>query len=148
MSRQIRVRAWDKVKKVMLYSKDSAAFVSDNWLTYAVCFGVTGVDVDSEPEDLIEMESTGLQDKNGVEIFEGDVVREIPELSGHEERKRRGLIEFNPSLASFVVALLDRNDGAWCQLNEGNPTNPTTLKYTEVIGNTHQHPHLLTEEGK
>lgn len=140
MSRAIKFRAWDKKRQEMRSGHNLWLDTFDGSLHWQ--FGY------DEPmpflkEDIILMQFTGLHDKNGKEIWEGDIVREIPELSGHEDRKRRGIIEWDNSIASFVVKLLDRDDNAWCQLNEGNPNNSTMLKYTEVLGNLYESSELL-----
>ena len=133
--RPIKFRAWDKRDKRWLFTHCDISNMSDPIETMCIAW-----------PDYELMQFTGLHDKNGKEIWEGDIVREVPELSGDEARNRRGLIEWNPSLSAFVVALLDRSDGAWCDLNEHNPNNPTTLKYTEVLGNIYENPELLASE--
>lgn len=141
VSRQIKFRVFDLGENEWLVNGTQFYVLPTGQIMYydesrgEFCCG------DQQRFKLVEW--TGLHDKNGREIWEWDIVREIAELSGHEDRKRRGLIEWDNATASFVVKLLDREDGAWCQLNEGNPNNSTTLKYTEVLGNIHENPELL-----
>ena len=68
---------------------------------------------------------TGLCDKNGKKIFEGDILRE-----GLGED---GIVTYFESIASFKYRV---GNEVW-NLNEGDPNRPTQLQYTEVIGNIH-----------
>lgn len=78
-------------------------------------------------DDIILMQSTGLFDKNGVEIFEGDVV----EVYGEK------------SLKVFF------SHGAFCIdfLTNGTPLHAFGQNQLEVIGNIHEHPNLVEGGG-
>lgn len=98
--------------------------------------------------------STGLHDRNGEEIFEGDVVA-IPYIDPMgelhiETTNSKSKVGFENG--QFVIyqtepqALVE-----WCEKKKGeyisNYGNLTTIKdktFLEILGNLHEHPHLLT----
>ena len=84
-------------------------------------------------EEVILMQSTGLFDKNGKEIFENDIVRfHTPQLS------TIGVVEFDKNEACFKV----RNDFG------GHHVTMFHVRYFEVIGCVYQNPELLEVENE
>lgn len=81
--------------------------------------------------DIILMQSTGLFDTNGVEIFEGDVVETI-----YSEKLFTGVIVYDQEETDFK-ATNGRNEygNNFCYLG-GNDSNI-------VIGNVYENPNLL-----
>ena len=77
-------------------------------------------------------QSTGLKDKNGVEIFEGDVV---------DYNGRKAIIKWHGSYASFIYRFVDelrKIKSEW---------NPLYLSYYrfEIVGNIYENPELLND---
>lgn len=80
--------------------------------------------------DLSLMQSTGLKDKNGKEIFEGDIV---------DYKGRKAVIKWHGSYASFIYMFVD-------ELQERvQEWDPLYLSYYhfEVIGNKFENPEFL-----
>ena len=134
-----RYRAWDKENSRMVYpSNDDVYFeLTDD--------GIHILDMSVEPFDDVFphldsalMQSTGLKDKNGVEIFEGDIVsvRNHPfqktELSGVG-------IEID---GDYLIGWSDHNL-TWLA---GDLLLYQLKPYIEVIGNIYENPELLEVE--
>lgn len=85
--------------------------------------------------DLSLMQSTGLFDKNGVEIFEGDVVK-------HTESEMTAIIRMHPILGMGIEA---EGEVAWADidLEELADLKKECEKYYEVIGNIYENPELV-----
>lgn len=78
-------------------------------------------------DDIVFMQSTGLFDKNGKEIFEGDIV-------DSEGGFTTGVVEFRSDLGMFVSTLIKYN-------NFEQLCNAHGL--VKVIGNIYENPELL-----
>lgn len=80
-------------------------------------------------EDLknyVLMQSTGLTDKNGKEIFEGDII-------GIRDGLLNGVVEFNIDLGMWTNSLLRYNNfERLCSIADSR----------EIIGNIWEHPEL------
>lgn len=137
--REIKFRAWDKVRQRMILPGDYD-FVTFN--------GKPGTayphSVDEQPmmTSLFEvhlMQYTGLKDKNGKAIFEGDVLGQyclIGDYAGGYEP--HGFVEWDQDLPAFI---LNKTNGGWVYLYE--------VPKLEVIGNIYENPELLdNQEGK
>ncbi|MDR3827229.1 YopX family protein [Enterococcus sp.] len=84
------------------------------------------------PKNHVVMQSTGLKDKNGVEIFEGDIVV--------NQYGNVGYVAYLQQEAGFVV-VLKKSDYRLGHRNTGESYDVTTNH--EVIGNIHSNPELL-----
>ena len=161
MNREIKFRAWDTEKNLMIYD-GVCDKVDDGWedtTTYlSISFdgsiegqisddgGKNGLhehSVELKKDRFVLMQYTGLKDKNGVEIYEGDVVKIY---QGHSDWLD----------SAFEIMW---KEGAFC-MREGNRERVTSLifyadgmqtnrghrnigQFIEVIGNVYQNPELL-----
>lgn len=87
--------------------------------------------------DLVLMQPTGLKDKNGVEIFEGDIVV--------NQYGNVGYVAYLQQEAGFVV-VLKKSDYRLGHRNTGESYDVTTNH--EVIGNIHSNPELLDKSNE
>ena len=125
-----KFRAWDKETKTMidvsLINFEEHSILGGYWE-----FGQT----ESIKFDEIElMQSTGLKDKNGKEIFEGDIV---------DYKGREAVIKWHGSYASFIYRFVD---GLQERVSEWEPLFLACYHF-EVIGNIYENPELLEDKG-
>ena len=86
-------------------------------------------------------QSTGLNDKNGVEIYEGDGVRGRCSVQIVGIVEFVGIVEWNEQYAQFYIAGKDRDGDLIAP-----PFDIVVLAELEVIGNIHQNPELLEDK--
>ena len=142
-----RYRAWVKIGKRMVFSEDILDIDYENKeiVTQQVYFE-NGLPDDRDiycyDFDEIElMQSTGLKDKNGKEIFEGDIVKRYrsPFFKAKWEYQIETVIKEKASL------LLGREFGKnFWTIPFDSPFAESVL--LEVIGNIYENPELLEDE--
>lgn len=86
------------------------------------------------PDEIELMQSTGLKDKNGKEIFEGDVVR----MRNPRDRRQIGMFQVVRVANSPMLGLLDQK-----LTTEIFNLYEHMRNYYEVKGNVYENPELL-----
>ena len=129
-----RFRAWDSVEKKFV----EHFFITDNSLICNMEKPTSDrkLPIPIEKSELILMQSTGLEDKNGKEIFEGDILCD----EGIEQE------------SEFVYVTVSYREGMWVcdQITDelcgyGGALNEFNNDYS-IIGNIYENPELLEDK--
>jgi len=135
--RTIKFRAWNKQDKTMndvsylsflqggIKADGAGYYLGNGWATCNERF--------NHDCDVKLMQFTGLVDKNGEEIYEGDVV--ITNQPTYDDEPTKNIITF--SRGAFII-----QD---CGVNEklDIPLYEYGSEYIEIIGNIYENPELL-----
>ncbi|MGJ0771011.1 YopX family protein [Enterococcus avium] len=130
-----RYRAWDKENDRMIYPSNNDVYfnLTDD--------GISIEDLALEPYDgifplldSVLMQSTGLKDKNGVEIFEGDIVLFTIEDGFDYVYGKPGRIN------------LSLQWGAGVRASSGGNYPLRKCREVRIIGNIYENPELLEVE--
>ena len=130
--REIKFRGWQPATKKWIYGggvrSDYERIYQQHPLDEEDCWCII-----VDPATVGEY--TGLKDKNGKEIYEGDVIRSP--LS--EDKTRPHRIFYHTGNAAFMGALVDRKELCYLRLDQD-----WIYKFgKEVISNIHDNPEFL-----
>jgi len=128
--REIKFRAWDKEIKKMFFGRPG----DDRW------YSKTGF-LDVSMGGLIDcelMQFTGLSDKQGVEIYEGDIIK------ANLPYGKLFVVNWVNTRGAFMLAGATEQDFAAYD-REGYKLNAGKK---EIVGNIYQNPELLNNKDK
>jgi uncharacterized phage protein (TIGR01671 family) len=134
--REIKFRAWHAHYKEMVYF-DNARVKKDQYQA-----AYLGALMDGDYGSVL-MQYTGLKDKNGVEVYEGDVVKVWNE--DYPEEFQIGKVWwFSCYCPAFDIYTPNKKTGTGFESYSDEFNSFTCPEYCfEVIGNIHQHPELI-----
>ena len=127
MKREIKFRIWDDILKIM-YTPEMDEKYKNLWEIPSIKGGILKV-----RDEVIIMQFTGLTDKNGIDIYEDDIVEYENNNCGYgrprKEELSRGVVIWN-------------ND--WLTYDIGTSNNwDIDRESAEVIGNIYENPELI-----
>lgn len=137
--REIKFRAWDKIEKQMCPVTRVIFRQPTGYDFINVRIKWNGKIIDQggfigKDNTYILMQYIGAKDKNGVEIYEGDIIRHQSGKYGTDFE-----IKWSPILCGFTAM----------QIESGHPSphlNQGTMSYFEVVGNIYENPELVSNE--
>lgn len=119
MSRQIKFRAWDK--------RNNRFLMEDDWYLHPTKGpSIYWNKLSTFPDDLDLLQYTGLKDKNGKEIYEGDIIK--------DERSEG---------QSDIDVIIWQEGSFWLKKAQNLPSVGDFSEWVEVIGTIYENPELL-----
>ena len=121
MNREIKFRAWDKSANRMMYAFFVGSVFGDIFGTHNI-ISDSRTEIDKMSSDKYElMQFTGLKDKNGKEMYEGDII--LYKSAPHQRGEIRII--------------------KWSNYNCSFGFTEKSCKNSSIIGNIYENPELI-----
>lgn len=128
--RQIKFRAWSKPENAMI----------DDFYMHSV-EGIGGGGLLSDKDDYTLMQYTGLKDKNGKEIYEGDVLDLYLDCDTGAYYAK-AIVTWNNEVGAWFIKWVKAYNGSLEMLTE----DFEDVESREVIGNIYENPELTNKQ--
>lgn len=144
MNREIKFRAWDKSWKRM-FDNDIMVTSGHELVRFAKRMkpnfpGLSdahgGLLLPTDDENMIFMQFTGIKDKNGIDVYEGDIYRNL-------DNGLIGKLQILVGVGGLYVICTEYKDG---RIYNNHPFAEHDTTNFEVIGNIYENPELIEGE--
>ncbi len=140
MNREIEFRAWDVENKIMVYDNED-----DSYGYWDGCqdSNIGMINHLLKRREYIFMQYTGLKDKNGKKIFEGDIVKYRSGGYGVNKngkpiyKTKKYIIDYDTKMPMFYLKAKNEKDDEIIDIIDGKKD------WIEVIGNIYENKELL-----
>jgi len=145
VGREIKFRAWDKVNGKMRYPNMVARYGEEY-----TCWWIGGESEDSGHCDTKElMQYTGLKDKNGKEVYEGDIVKQTyhAETGNYDDRMTYDGYHIGEVVITASKGVCMKNPLCYAEETDettrSNQYKSVASYRCEKLGNIYENPELL-----
>lgn len=158
MKREIKFRAWDNDNELFSYF-DFTDLIKlmeeiDSFESY---FSKSYFNkVDEKTGNPLLMQFTGLTDKNGKEIYEGDIVKyqSFANWDDNTDSLKRhiGVVKFIDNHLHYpacycIEMVIEGRNGGYHNLSKHEPLHKTCATWgLEIIGNVYENPNILSND--
>jgi uncharacterized phage protein (TIGR01671 family) len=116
---RFKFRIFNKQKNIIQYLGTRPRNIGNEFYMQIECTGISCIDADGLITEFVLMQCTGLRDRNGKLIYEGDILK-IGEYT-RQVIFKNGAFKFKDSVCAFM----------------------TYLEYSVIIGNIYENPELI-----
>lgn len=148
MKREIKFRVWDSgvqkmmpvfsltpnVGLVLIGDKTGLKQFDDEYGSPMLTYKWDGLQI---------MQTTGLKDRDGKDVFEGDILRSM-EYSNPSDPVIIQAVKYLPHLGSYVLYTASCLETEWDEMiYQAISDKNCNMAFHEIIGNIYEHPELL-----